>query len=89
MDTNETMAKTNLDTSDPKINQMDQALNRFYILNGQKGYLNNKGDGRFKIWCQEQGFDDDLVLTELQTEATDSQIVCHVSIPSNISFFNA
>eukprot|EP01084_Bolivina_argentea_P235609 396427_1 len=61
--------------SDPKISQMDKALNRYYLLNNQNDYLNEENRGKFQVFCEDHQFYDDDVIEELKQDPDDSQLL--------------
>ncbi len=47
-----------------KIQQIDELLKVYYELNHKHDYLDENGIGRFKSYCDDNGFDDDSLLDE-------------------------
>eukprot|EP01084_Bolivina_argentea_P264247 447557_1 len=59
------VSKTKQITKISKIEQIDEGLCEYYKLKGQLDYLDEHGVGKFKKWCQDQGYDSNLVDDEL------------------------
>merc|ERR1712228_507011 len=49
----------------------DTALCRYYKLNNIPGYINEDGIGKFKEFCTDNGYDDDIIMSELMQENID------------------
>eukprot|EP01084_Bolivina_argentea_P030064 55749_1 len=53
------------------IDKIDKALKVYYKQCGTKNYYNSNGDGIFKVFCNDNGFEDDDVKEELEANTGD------------------
>eukprot|EP01084_Bolivina_argentea_P030065 55750_1 len=53
------------------IDKIDKALKVYYKQCGTKNYYNSNGDGIFKVFCNDNGFEDDDVKEELEAATGD------------------
>lgn len=53
--------------------QIDQGLASYYELNNVEYY--NDGTGKFGQWCQDNGYDSDMLYDELNQDASDCALV--------------
>eukprot|EP01084_Bolivina_argentea_P120587 213768_1 len=64
-----------MSTDDGIINQIDICLSRYYAKNGNKVYFNKNNIGKFREFCDENGFDDDFVEEEIRENFEDCQLL--------------
>jgi len=57
------------------VDQIDAGLGRFYSQKGVQGYFDGDGVGKFKAYCEENGFDDDMICDEMKEDPGESQLV--------------
>eukprot|EP01084_Bolivina_argentea_P282797 484172_1 len=72
------------------IDKIDKALKEYYKQRGKNNYYNSKGDGIFKVFCNDNGFEDDDVKEELQANNGDDCTLTDFddNFPSNKTFAN-
>eukprot|EP01084_Bolivina_argentea_P245334 410778_1 len=55
------------------IKQIDTNLEKYYKVHGVNNYRDDKGQGKFQLWTDENGMDSDAIIEELETaDANDS-----------------
>ena len=69
--------------------QIDAGLGRYYAQKGVDGYFDSDGVGKFKLYCDRNGFDKDLINEDLKLSVEESQLMvcllvllCCLSFPS-------
>eukprot|EP01083_Nonionella_stella_P102830 292926_1 len=57
------------------VDQINAALEKYYLTMGRVDYINEDGDGKFKQYADDNGFEDADIRVELEADPTDCLLV--------------
>ncbi|MEM7361876.1 MAG: hypothetical protein AAF335_02585, partial [Bacteroidota bacterium] len=67
--------------------KIDYGLNIYYQLQGIYDYFDGDGQGKFSKWCEENGYEDETIIEELDEDIEDCAILefdCKFPLPKDV-----